>query len=92
MFKGIHDKPSCLDRPVPHSGSNYPPPPITLTSRIHKEILFYRIGGSPYTDSVQPAWLLRPLCCLLNQNQLLLYDHHVTGRVVPRQAAGQEPQ
>ena len=26
MLKGIHDKPSCLDGPPLHGGSNYPPP------------------------------------------------------------------
>lgn len=25
MFKGIHEKPRCLDRPIPQRGSKYPP-------------------------------------------------------------------
>ncbi len=56
---GILDKLSCLDMPIPYSGSNCPPP-IILNSRIHKELSFYRLGGTLYTDSVQPTWLLCP--------------------------------
>lgn len=42
MLKGIHDKPGCLDWPIPHSGLKLPPPPPILTCCIQKEILPFR--------------------------------------------------
>jgi hypothetical protein len=57
MFKGIEDMLGVS--PFQKRQELPPPPPIILTYCIYKVISFHRIG-SPYTDSVQPAWLLCP--------------------------------
>lgn len=58
MFKEIHDRPSCLDIPIPHSGSNDPLPTLKKqpTNCNNKEISLYSIGDSPYDAPVLVAW------------------------------------
>jgi len=54
MFKGIHHKLRCLDRPIPQRGRNYPPHIPTYCK--NKGISFYCIGDSPYDDPELLAW------------------------------------
>ena len=78
MFKGIHDQPRRLNRPPPQRGSNGPSPlpSIILTSRIHKEPSFYRLGVKPYEAPV--LWALFYVCGAACETQTNPYSTNIT--------------